>query len=91
MKPFIVKDDHRLPDYFEIEVVFLTGRKETIEVASIQFIEKLGIYEVWTKDNLMKMIPMNAIESLSYDKNWSKIVEIRREEIAKEEEKKNNG
>ena len=71
------KEDQALPDFFTLTVNYLTGRKEIIDVANFQYIEAIEMYEIWTKDNLMKVIPRNAIESIDYDKNWSKIIEIK--------------
>jgi len=79
---FIPKDDQRLPDFFTITVNYLTGRKETIEVSGLQVIKDFNMYEIWTREDTMKVILISAIESIDYDKEWSKIVRIK-EELAK--------
>ena len=83
MKIFIPKDDQRLPDFFTVVVNYLTGRKETIEVASLKYITDMECYEIWTRENMMKVIYKGSLESLDYDKNWSKIVELKDEKDRK--------
>jgi hypothetical protein len=91
MKPFIPKQDDRLPDFFTVTINYLTGRKETLEVVSCNYYNRIvddmgnitsdnfDCYEIWTKDDLMKIVPKASIESIDYDKNWSKIVAIKQE------------
>ena len=79
MKPFIPKQDDRLPDFFTITINYLTGRKETLEVVSAIYYKDGDMYEVWTREDLMKIVPKSSIESIDYDKNWSKIVALSKE------------
>jgi len=91
-KTFIPKEDQRLPDSFKVVVSFVTGESEEIEVAST-FAPRNGIIEVWTKEDTCKYLVVENVTKLEFDKNFSKIVAIRKEQEAKaleEEEKKLN-
>lgn len=86
------KSNPNLPDYFGITINYLTGKSESLEVVSCIYYERLtnnkghltaehyDSYEIWTKDDFMKIVPRASIESIDYDKNWSKIVALRNEE-----------
>jgi hypothetical protein len=85
---FKKKDNPEIPDFFEITINYLTGRKEVLQVVSCQYFERLsdGIgqllaehfdsYEIWTTEDKMKVVPRASIESIDYDKNWSKMISL---------------
>jgi hypothetical protein len=89
MNSILVKDNNKLPDFYSVTITFLTGKKETFEVVSNQYIEKMinqnqqviaehfDTYVLWTKDDEMIEIPRASIESIKYDKNWSTLVHER--------------
>lgn len=97
---FIPKDDAKLPDFFTVTVNYLTGRKEVIQVAEFNYVEKLlnpdgsivtdhyDTFRLWTHDNKFKEIPRASVESIDYDENYTKIVMINRELAQKEAVKK---
>lgn len=83
MFPFIKKDDDRLPNNYEVTVWYLTGEKETFEIASHYVLEN-GTIELVLKEDLFTLIPLSAIRRLAFDKRFSKIVEINKELKAKQ-------
>jgi hypothetical protein len=84
VKTYIQKDDQRLPDYFTIKVEFVTGKVKEIEVTSIIYLKENKMYEIWTKEDKMIILMQEAILAIEYDKEWTKIVEIKKELKEKE-------
>lgn len=76
MKPFIPKDDQSLPDFYQVEIIFLSGRKDILEIASHHLGEK--VFEVAGVDDIYRWYPVTSIEKISFDKSFSKIVEIKK-------------
>ena len=64
---------------FTIIIHYLTGRKEKLEVTSVKYFgdlkdekgnvtaERFDSYEIWTMNNLLKVVPRANIESIDYD------------------------
>ncbi|MBI2092232.1 MAG: hypothetical protein HYT75_04475 [Deltaproteobacteria bacterium] len=83
--PFIQKMFSELPDNYAIVVKYVTGKEETIEIASHNLNKELGIFEFVTKDDIWSWIPISSIQRLEFDKRFSKIMAIKEEEEKKKE------
>jgi len=87
----LVKDDQRLPDYFNLTVNYLTGKAKKYQVVEMAYVEHLtddkgniitnnyNTFRIWTHEDLFYEIPLSSIESLEYDENYTKIIRIRKE------------
>lgn len=89
-KAFIPKDNQNLPDSYTIEVLYVTGKTDKIEVAHHSLLDKTIIpidskvsryepsaspfLEYVTKDDIWGWIPISSILRLEFDKNFSKIM-----------------
>ncbi len=87
------KEKQDIPDSYGIKVCYLTGKIEEIEAASHRLVDKIWqkgnddkmrwevaatpFYEIWSTDNICTVIPMNAVQSITFDKQFSKLVEIK--------------
>lgn len=83
-KVFIPKDDQRIPDFFTITINYLSGRKQKLDVVKCQYYKEIDGYEILSKDNLMKIVPNGSIECIDYDSNFTKLMEIKGEQVEKE-------
>ena len=82
------KEDKLLPDYYIITINYLTGRKDKLKVTDVNYVEKLvdakgdfvsqnyNTYRIWTHENLFKEVPRSSVESIDYDENYTKIIEL---------------
>ena len=84
--PFIKKDDDRLPDSYTITVLYLDGLKEDFEIAHHKIIEATNCLELVTKDDLWSLIPMTSIKKMMFDKNFSKIIALKQEQMLKQQQ-----
>jgi len=57
-KNFIPKDNQELPDSYTIKISYVTGKEETIEVASHRLIEQIVLKEI--KDNSGKIVEVQT-------------------------------
>lgn len=88
-KAFIPKDDQELPDFFKVVIYYVSGVKEEINVASYQFIQATGMIEIITHEDLYRWIIMQNVLKVEFDKNFTKMIEIR-QKIEKEKLAKGN-
>lgn len=75
----IPKDIQELPDNFNIKIYYVTGKIDDLCVVSLVPIRITQTIEIWTSENIMLLIPIQSILKIEYDKNWTKIVEINRQ------------
>ncbi len=76
MRPYIPKDDQRLPDSYGLELTLLSGKIEKFDVASHKTIKDMGYFELVTKDDEWYLFPINNILKIKFDKDFSKIVSL---------------
>jgi hypothetical protein len=81
--PFIQKIFSDLPDNYAVVVKYVTGKEETLELASHNLNKELGIFEFVTKDDVWSWIPISSIQRLEFDKRFSKIMAIKEEDEKK--------
>lgn len=72
--PFLNKDQE-MPDSYVIRVYFYDGSMEDFETASHGI--QNGFLEIVTKTDLWRVIPMEAVKKIEFDKNFSKALSIR--------------
>ena len=77
-KMFIPKDDQALPDNYTITIDYIDGKSETIEcvyhILKDQFLEVRGV------DDMYRWIITTNIKKVSFDLQFTKIVEIKSKE-----------
>jgi hypothetical protein len=78
-KFFINKDNQELPDSYTITIEFVTGKKKEYNVASHLFVkEPLHGLELKLFEDIIVVIPVTNIVEISFDKNFNKIMEIKK-------------
>lgn len=88
MNPALIKDHQDLPDHYGITIHYVTGKAEAFDIASHSWLLEGNAIEYVTKDNLWNVIPVSNFIRLEFDRNYSKIVEIKEKMRREEEEKK---
>lgn len=92
MKTFIPKDDNRLPDFYTIKVEEITGKTREYKVVSHTFFDGSSFFkegkefkypniraiQLLTYENEYVLIPLDNV-FISFDKNFTKIIEIKNE------------
>jgi hypothetical protein len=77
-KLFIKKDNNNLPDFYVLNIEFITGKKEEIKIVSHKFVgNNQDKVELITVEDEFILLPFSNIVSIKFDKNFSKIVELR--------------
>lgn len=77
IKTFIPKDHPDLPDNYSMKVQFTTGTEMELELASHHVDFQNGILECRTKDDEIVWIRMTQVNSIQFDKRFSRVIEIR--------------
>jgi hypothetical protein len=80
VRSFIPKDNQEMPDSYNVKIYYITGKTDDFCVVSLFPIPQTQTIEIWLKDDLMLLIPIQSILKIEYDKKWSKIVEISKKE-----------
>jgi len=78
--PFIKKQHADLPDFYGIKVIYLNGEVREFQGTHYPMIDK-GVIEILTKDDTWHFIPMSAILTIDFDKQFSHVVAIRQQMI----------
>ncbi|MCB0801741.1 MAG: hypothetical protein KDB74_01470 [Flavobacteriales bacterium] len=71
------KSDQNLPDYYKVKICFIDGTNTDLTIVEHYYNKDLHIFDVRTKDDLIHSFSLYTVKSIEFDKNWSKIVEIR--------------
>lgn len=104
VKPFINKEVSEMPDWYQLTVFFTNGTKEEIKVVSHKVITRLiesdgrggtvlvdmavPFLEYVTFEDTYGWIPISSMSRMTFDKNWTKIVELKRKEREKQNAQK---
>jgi len=84
------KDDARLPDCYGVKIKYITGKIEQFTIASHMYSKETGLLEIWThEDTKVSWIPMSSVERVEFDKDFTKVLNIRSENMAKEKNASN--
>jgi len=67
-----------VPETFFVKITYIDGSFDKLELKSHFYNKETNLLEFWTKDNICNWVPMNNVQRLEFDENFSKIVEIRR-------------
>lgn len=78
--PFL-KEDPELPDFYNMKVIYLNGKSEEFELASHFLNKELSVLEFVTKQDIWNWVSMDNVNRIEFDKNFSKMVEIRRRKM----------
>lgn len=78
MNILMSKEHPDLPDFYKIEVHYFQGSKEEFEVVSHSIMKETKVLELVTKDDLWNLIPLSTVKRISFDRNFSKIVELKK-------------
>lgn len=83
-KPFIPKDDQRMPDYYGMHIIFHDSKSVELDVVSHKIIQD-RMLQVITHEDEWKLFPIEGIKEISFDKQWSKLIAIRAEQERKKD------
>jgi hypothetical protein len=70
-------DLNEMPKNYGMTFFLRNGEKKSFEVVSHQYINDLRCFEVVTKEEEGRLIPMDVIAEIIFDKRWMKIIEMR--------------
>jgi len=76
VSPVILAKEHPdIPDCYGIKIVYITGGDDKFEVVK-HFPIKDGFIEFWDTDEQLHLIPISSIKNLTFDKRWTKLIEL---------------
>mgnify|MGYP003528193523 CR=1 FL=1 len=78
MNILLNKENPDLPDFYKIEVHYYQGSKDEFEAVSHSLLKETRTLELVTKDDLWHLIPLATVKRISFDRNFSKIVELKK-------------
>jgi len=83
---FLPKDHPDMPTSVGLEIEFLDGKKEKFEATEWLYNKEWDTFEICTNEDKWFWLKFSEIKSFSWDKKFSKMVEINREFLAKNKE-----
>ena len=78
MKTYIPKEHQDIPDFVALKIHYVTGQPEIFEIGWWSGI-KNGIFEFVTQDNIHHWVIVDNVKRFEWDKNFSKIIELKNE------------
>ncbi len=78
MRPFIPKQDHRLPDYYDMKINFSDGTTINHRVAQ-HWVTDIYLEFATHEDDIWHFVPLVNIKHIEFDKNFSKVIAIKQE------------
>lgn len=93
MKPFLPKDNQKLPDFYKVKVHYVNGTKEEFKVASQKLIEHVRLprgegfeiavnpapcVEFYDSEDRIHLIPILSVQRIEYDKAFTDILELKK-------------
>lgn len=78
MKPFIPKEDERLPDAWGIKITYATGRVEEFE-GTHNVYKETGTLEILTMEDKFFLLPIQNILKIEFDNRFSRFVHLKKE------------
>lgn len=93
MKPFLKKEHEDLPDFYGVKITYANGKDEDYEIVSHGYMQNItafdqdgnprerqhmGLLELATKNDGFIVLPLCNIFRIEFDKNFSKIVALKR-------------
>lgn len=80
----LIKDDPRIPDFYQITVELRNGEKRTFE--AINYIPpQQGMIEIHTVTEEIKVYPVEVICEISFDPQFYKLLQVRAELLRKQQ------
>lgn len=76
MKPFIIKDDQRIPDAYGIKITYIDGKVEEYKGSHGYHNDIIGLC---TFEDLWIDVPMGYVRKIEFDKDFSRLVAIKQE------------
>lgn len=86
-KPWIPKENPNIPDFYEITLISYDKSEEKLQIVSHRFDQALGIIEMRTHDDLVKIRRLEGIYGFDFDIRLSKMLELKRQNDLKEGKK----
>lgn len=86
---FIPKQNEKLPDFYHVNIEFINGKSKSFDIAQHNYLDRfgaVGILEILTKDNIWHNFAVSNIIEVTFDKEFSKVVDIKNEMEAKRKE-----
>lgn len=81
--PFLPKEHRDLPNHYGVTIQYITGTRETFELASHRVLEATKSLEFVTKDDCWNLVPLTGVQRIEFDKRFSKIIAIHTSEKEK--------
>jgi hypothetical protein len=79
ISPVLLQKEHQdIPDSFGMKIWYVTGKVDEFELAERIFQKDIQMLELITKDNIVNYVPFSSIQRIEFDKNFTKIIEIKR-------------
>lgn len=76
IETYIPKEDQELPNDFGVQLTFHDKSKEEFRV--VEHHRDKEMYEMLTADDEFLWFPLTAIRKFKFDKDFSKIIELKR-------------
>lgn len=77
MNNFFKIKNQDVPDHYGVEVTFINGEKQTMEVVAHTVLNGSGILSIQCKEDLFVWVPVSNVLKIQYDKNFTKILEAK--------------
>ena len=77
-RPFVPKEHPDLPDFYTVTISYVNGKSEEMEIVMHNLMKESGLVEFCDKDDMWSLVPILSIQKLSFCKNFSKIVALRK-------------
>jgi len=88
MNAMLPKEHPEMPDFYGVKIFYREGGFDKFKVATHKYMSDVAMLELRTHDNQFRTIPFGTIKKIEFDKQFSKLVEIREEQMRDEAEAK---
>ena len=75
--PFIKKEHPEIPDAYAVKIFYLDGKMEEFNVAQHRALTEISMLELVSNDDVWFLVPFSSIKKIEFDKNFSKIMDIK--------------
>lgn len=76
--PWIAKETPDAPDFYQLTVRYLDGKHDTYNVVEHAINDKENMLRIFTHEDNLMWIPLNAVKSIEFDKAWTKLMELKK-------------
>ena len=72
-----------LPKFYNVHIKHVTGASSQLEIVQ-HAITQNGLLEIITSDDRIILVPISNVQSIEFDRLFSKIVHMRKEQLEKQ-------